>query len=486
VIAEDGEGNLDTLSMPSANLTFDNKAPAISSSVAITSSGGVVSAGELSFDIDVAFTESHPGTNTYSYSINGAAKIDSTGQADVADPAALSVGGLSAFDGDDSVVVYASHTDDYGHGVSDTSSGYYVVPYTPDAPQVANPTVSTVEVSVDSNDAETSGLEYAIYFTPAVDDSNWVQAGGALKDSAVWQTVAGWATTTVTGLAEPVSQYQFQVKSRNLYDNSVESALSAWASASTLAPELRDTSGGTSTVPSSERTDGSDTVDLYYQLADGDNAYDTVRAYYREGQGTGGPWTLLANMLGDTGLVSATDSSIHRQIRWDAGVQLGAGYDADTLQLRVIAEDGEGNLDTLSMPSANLTFDNAAPAISSAVAITSSGGVVSAGELSFDIDVSWTEGHPGTNTYSYSINGAAKIDSTGQADVADPSALSVGGLSAFDGDDSVVVYATLTAMIRLWYMRRTLMTTATVRVTRRVATTWFRTRLTRLWWQTRR
>jgi hypothetical protein len=55
-----------------------------------------------------------------------------------------------------------------------------------------------------------------------------------------------------------------------------------------VAPELFDTLGSTTTLQAKERTDASDTVDIWYQLRDPDNANDTIFVQYRQGAGAWG------------------------------------------------------------------------------------------------------------------------------------------------------------------------------------------------------
>jgi hypothetical protein len=454
VLVEDAEGNADTLERAAADLIVDTKSPTVATSAFIV--GGVVDAGALSFDVDAGFTETNPGTNTYSYMINGGAAADSSGESDVEDPIALTVSEATTVDGDDSIEVYATHTDDMGHWVSDTSSGYYVKPYTPQAPTVDNPRVDSVDVTINPHASEATGLEYAIqvdssgttWWVQQIDGSrgsiDWALIGTA---SGEWGDISGIdSLISVSGLSSPVSQYTFQVKSRNKYDAGVESDLSPAGTAGELAPELYDTSGGTATVPSSQRADGSDTVDLYYQLADGDNVNDAVTVEYREG--LSGSWATIANMVGDTGVVSASDSSLHRQVRWGVSGEFGVGYDNDTIQVRVLAEDAQGNADTLERAAADLVVDTKAPTVATSAFIV--GGVVNAGALSFDVDAGFTEQNPGTNTYSYVINSGTPADSSGESDVEDPSALTVSEATEVDGDDSIVVYATHTDDFGHW------------------------------------
>jgi hypothetical protein len=131
------------------------------------------------------------------------------------------------------------------------------------------------------------------------------------------------------------------------------------------------------TVPGSQRADGSDTVDLYYQLADGDNLNDTITVEYQ--LGLSGGWSPIANMVGDTGVVAAGDSTVHRRVRWSVLGQFGTGYDNDTIQVRVLSVDAEGNADTLTRAAADLLVDTKAPAVATSAFIV--GGVVNSGAM---------------------------------------------------------------------------------------------------------
>jgi hypothetical protein len=246
LISRDAQGYADTLTRAAADLLVDTKAPAVATNAFIV--GGAVSAGALSFDMDAGFTEQNPGTNTYSYKVSGGAAVDSSAQSDVEDPDTLTVSEATEVDGDDSIVVYARHTDAFGHWVSDTSGGYYVKPYTPQAPSVANPRVDSVDVTINPHVSEAAGLEYAIQ-VDSLGTTWWVQQSDGTRDVTVsWATLGigsgqwGYISAigsmiSVSSLSSPVSQYTFKVKSRNKYDNSVESNLSIASSAGELAPD---------------------------------------------------------------------------------------------------------------------------------------------------------------------------------------------------------------------------------------------------------
>ncbi|GAB4092084.1 hypothetical protein GCM10028786_10100 [Flaviaesturariibacter terrae] len=81
---------------------------------------------------------------------------------------------------------------------------------TPAAPSVNNPTITTLDVALNS-DANPAGTEYAIIET---NSGQYVQANGSLGVSAAWATMAAWGTKTVTGLTGNTS-YSFQAIARN-------------------------------------------------------------------------------------------------------------------------------------------------------------------------------------------------------------------------------------------------------------------------------
>ncbi|MBF0433461.1 MAG: DUF2341 domain-containing protein, partial [Fibrobacteria bacterium] len=122
--------------------------------------------------------------------------------------------------------------------------------------------------------------------------------------------------------------------------------------------KLFDTTGAAATIQASQRTDGTDTVDIYYRLWDEDDSYDTVQVFYKNG--ISDSWNLLTNMVGDTGAVTANDSLINRKVSWDAAAQLGTSFESDSVQLMITAKDA-GMEDTLTRAAADLVVDTKAP-----------------------------------------------------------------------------------------------------------------------------
>ena len=124
------------------------------------------------------------------------------------------------YQGSDNVINSTSWSSEYSK---------YTLANVPGTPTVTNPAGSSttlgVQLDVNSNPAAT---EFAIQET----GGQYVQAGGTLGASAVWQTNATWGTVTVTGLSIN-TQYTFKVKARN--GDNTETAFGSTASKYTRA-----------------------------------------------------------------------------------------------------------------------------------------------------------------------------------------------------------------------------------------------------------
>ena len=155
--------------------------------------------------------------------------------------------------------------------------------------------------------------------------------------------------------ANPQGNLKLRIKAHNYYPYLGDLSINLLGD----YPELFDTSGTDTDLPVSLRADGSDTVDIYYQLLDKDLTIDTVSAQYRNG--TSGTWTTLTNTAGNVGPVSGADSSIHWHIRWYALGQLTNSFESDSVQVKITVSDIKGLSDTLSMANADLTLDFKAP-----------------------------------------------------------------------------------------------------------------------------
>lgn len=135
---------------------------------------------------------------------------------------------------------YRAYATNGAYGFGDCISRYTLT-NTPDAaPTVANPQLTTLDVTV--NDTQPGNnpaiTTYAVGIDQnsdgTIDTNGWVQASYALGASgtALWQTKANWGTKTVTGLASGTT-YNFRVMSRN-FDLAQQTTLSAIGSGTTL------------------------------------------------------------------------------------------------------------------------------------------------------------------------------------------------------------------------------------------------------------
>ena len=102
-------------------------------------------------------------------------------------------------------------TNTIGTTLSSPELNFWTLANPPTAPTVGNPTISSLDVTIGSGDGNPPATTYAIQNT---DSGNYVQGGGSLGVSAVYQDAATWGTKTVSGLSSSTA-YTFQVKARN-------------------------------------------------------------------------------------------------------------------------------------------------------------------------------------------------------------------------------------------------------------------------------
>ncbi|MFH0921663.1 MAG: DUF2341 domain-containing protein, partial [Fibrobacterota bacterium] len=371
VIALDSLNNRDTVT--SGEFIIDTRLPVVTSATVIQPVQ--LTAGMTSFKIKATFTEAHPDTVWYSYSITGGAFVDSFAGLTAA-PDTLVVGGVTGLKGAAYVRAVARLKDLYGNVATDTSAISYVKPYTPPAPTISAVTCSTFAFDANLVAGEYPIIQYAVRLDSA-GTTWWLKLDGTRQGSEFWSARGNWLGRTVWGLS-PGAKYRLTCKSRNPLFTSLESDLSPADSATLqFTPELFDTTGGVATLHAGQRKDGSDTVDIYYSLRDSDNTADTVSAAFRNG--LSGAWTALTQTAGDAGAVTSTDSSIHRRIRWHAAGQLGDSFESDSVQLRLSAWDAGGSVDTLVMAAADLRLDTKAPSTAT-ISVTDNSGYTNDGQ----------------------------------------------------------------------------------------------------------
>lgn len=351
--------------LESASFALDTKDPVVT---AVSDLSSQPNGGDTSVVIEGSFSETNPNTNQLYVAISGgvySAATTGTGNVSVLTNQVVNVG--TTLQGDDYISkVKIVETDTYNHSTnnentSPDSAFKYVKPYTPAAPTVDNSTTTTVDVSINKNPAEVSGLEYAIFDSTT---GKYVQADGTLNTSAVWQTGVTWSTVTVSGLSSPVSQYVFKTKSRNSSDAShavsSESSLSAGASAGNTAPNIAidsvaQVAGNNYVLINYTGTDlegdGVNLVTYQYSL----NNIDWSSMTEKSGVGSSGKNSLVFSPTG-TGLVYA----------WDAAADLSNVEDA-TVYVRLLGNDGalDGNLAISSA----FALDLKAPQVSNVTAV---------------------------------------------------------------------------------------------------------------------
>jgi len=336
-------------------------------------------AGETAVLVGGSFVEANPNTNIFYVAINGGDYgLATSGTVNTASPANQSTPVGVTLKGNDYISkVKIVHTDDHNQvgnneNISPSTSLKYVKPYTPAVPTVDNPTVGTVDVTVNKNVNEVDGLEYAIYETL---QSKYVQANGTLGSSPVWQPlgvlVGQWGEflgvsgkVRVSGLTTDSYRYQFEIKSRNSSDSShassSESSLSSGASSINQSPVIVISSV-------SQTTNGTKYVNINYIGSDLESETSTLIAYeYSTDNST---WHVMTEKSGVgsegiSNLVFSNAGSSHVFV-WDSGADL-PNIEDDTVYVRLQASDGTTNGAVVA--SSAFTVDTKNPVLSSLAA----------------------------------------------------------------------------------------------------------------------
>ena len=206
-----------------------------------------------------------------------------------------------------------------------TVSTFYTLANAPNAPTVNNPTTGSLDVAIGSGDGNPSITEYAIQETGS---SNYVQTGGTLSSSAVWQTAATWATKTVTGLA-PSTSYTFKVKARNganaettfgsTANNTTSASSTPTISGATAATAFTTTYGTASTVQTFSisgvnlTTDITATAPTGFQVSSDGTTYGSTATFTQSGGNASGSLRIrlaaTASVLGSYNSVNVVLSS---------------------------------------------------------------------------------------------------------------------------------------------------------------------------------
>ncbi|MHC4662998.1 MAG: DUF2341 domain-containing protein, partial [Planctomycetota bacterium] len=133
-----------------------------------------------------------------------------------------------------SLYIWVYHYDLSSNQDQNLGGYYYVKPYTPDQPTVAQipDNYTSLSVSVNPHSNEHAAVEHSIY---CVTEGLYVAADGALGGGEVFQNASMWSTVTVSGLNQDTF-YSFRSRSRNFYESTVISDNSSNAGATTDAP----------------------------------------------------------------------------------------------------------------------------------------------------------------------------------------------------------------------------------------------------------
>jgi len=366
--ATDAFGNFGNLAL-SSTFAVDTKDPIVLATADLESQP---QAGDTGVLIGGSFTETNPNQNDLYVALNdGAYGGVSVGLGSTVTLTNQIVDAETIFQGDDYISkIKIIETDKYNHSVvnenlSPALTFKYVKPYTPSPPTVENPTTTTVDVSVNKNPAEVSGLEYAIREEAT---GQYVQADGTLGVGAVWQTGAVWSTITVTGLSAPASHKVFKTKSRNPSDIahavSSESNFSSGASSDNTEPVI--------TINSVGQVAGQNYAVINYTGTDlENNLVSLVTAEYSLDQVTWSEMTEKSGVgsNGKTGLAFSIAGSPF-VFAWNAGVDL-SGVEDDSVYIRLKANDGVADGNTAI--SSGFVLDLGSPIINNVTAIQNSG-----------------------------------------------------------------------------------------------------------------
>ena len=227
-----------------------------------------------------------------------------------------------------------------------------------------------------------------------------------------------------------------------------------------VMPQIYDTLGTPNLLAASPRAAG-DTIDIWYELNDPDNAVDTVKMSFRNG--VSGAWTapVTGTIMGDVGPVASNSMSVHRHVRWSVAGQFGSSFSSDSIQIGLTAQDNFGNVTPKIMPANNVHVNTKGPTFGSNIFILPSVGSIIAGGSVCSITWNWAnisfnvqaKNYPLTLQYSLDngntfINSAAgNLQNTGSYSWTTPLLTSKNVLLRFTARDTLgnVSYGPLSA-----------------------------------------
>lgn len=351
----------------SAGFILDNRAPVVAVPADLLAQP---LAGAATVLVGGSFSENNPNINNFYAAFNGGNYGSAeAGDANTATPSDKNVSVGTTLKGSDYIsAVKIEHTDDFGHTTASANSSpnaayKYVKPYTPPPLSVGGPGESSLELTINKNSAEIDGLEYAIWESA---QNLYVQENGSLGGSPYWQAVG---SITVIGLSQPISQYSFQVKSRNISDTShsasSESDFSSAVSSDYRSPQL--------TINSvAQVTNGGKYVNINYTGNDYRNQPNSLTKY--EYSLNGVDWQTMTEKIGagSDGVIDLPFfiTGVDFKFVWDVNADL-PGVEDSTVYVRLESTDGVTNSNLVVSPA--FTIDTAGPVVSNIQAIQASG-----------------------------------------------------------------------------------------------------------------
>jgi hypothetical protein len=177
-----------------------------------------------------------------------------------------------------------------------------------------------------------------------------------------------------------------------------------------LMPQIYDTNGMVNSLVAYQRSNGNDTIDLWYKLRDPDNSVDTIKFFFRNGSTGAMNAPAIGSVTGDFGVVNSSDSSIHRHIKWFAVAQFGNSFTSDSIQIGLTANDNFGNLTPMVMTAANMRVITKSPSFSANIFILPSGGSFVAGGTPCSITWNYANISFGAQAKNYPLTLQYSID----------------------------------------------------------------------------
>lgn len=351
----------------SASFVIDNRAPVVAAPANLLAQP---LAGATAVLAGGSFFEGNPNTNNFYIALNGGSYgLAEAGDADTATPSDKNVSVSTVLKGNDYIsAVKIEHTDDFGQmtvneNTSPNPAYKYIKPYTPPAPTISNPGESSLDVTVNKHSDEADGLEYVIFENS---QSLYAQSDGSLGSSPYWQAMG---TIAVTGLSQPISQYSFKVKSRNVSDSShaalSESDFSSGASSDYQSPQI--------VINSVAQTlDGTKYAVINYTGADFQNQSNNLVKY--EYSLNGADWQTMTEKsgAGSDGVAGLAfiSSGASLVFAWDVGIDL-PGVEDSSVYARLESNDSIANSNIAVSPA--FVVNTAGPVVSNVQAIQTPG-----------------------------------------------------------------------------------------------------------------